>query len=275
VVYENIFSPVSNLTKSPVKSGGFCQITLFKKEDVLNWPLIDPITGLLNTAVDLKPGGAFYFIEATEKDKTFLEEEKFSDAGPFFDMLVTSQLGGNSINNTLSLGAMIFHEWGIIVDDRDGNQRLIGNKDSCATLQHGYTSGDISSSRIRKLKWTWQNSLLAPIYSGGEFLISIGGTIVVASCLTLIMRFQVGHPDAHSNPPVMLDGEDELTRAMFANKRLLVLADGIALPCDDGSGDINWTGLLNRHIIKTLASDTVQFFGAASQDEIIEIYVVD
>lgn len=259
---------MQNLQKAPrIEPGGPCSFVIFRKEDVLTWPAKSPLTGYLSTAIQLKPGKSFYLVAATEKDKTFNEEQKYGDEGPFWDMTVTGTLGGNTAANTLSVEQMQFSEWGIIVHDRDGISRLIGDQDSCPRVFNKFSTNDTSGSRKRNISFSWSYPLSAPIYSAQAFLISIAGVPVTAGTLTLVLRFQVGRPGAPMN-----DGDSILINAGFANKNLLVLADGTGLPCDDGSGAIDWTGVIARHIEKTYASNTITFVGNVNQDEIIEIY---
>lgn len=268
---ENVYVPVQSLNKSIlVKTGGACGITFFKKESVQEWPSVDPIDGIMKTSVQLLPGESFYKIEATEKDRTFTEELKRGPEGPYLDMAVNAILAGNTVVNTLSIQTMKYSEFGLIINDRAGFNRLIGNADSCAQFSYGYTSGDINSPRRRTLKWTWQHANEAPIYGGQAFNISVGGVPVTAGSLTLIIRFRVNDAGAP-----MMDGDTELVNAALANKNVLILADGIGIPIDDGSGMIDWTGLITRHAEKTLASDTITFIGGVNQQEIIEIYAFD
>ena len=266
-MYFNIYQQNGSIEQTLPKAGGLCGVTLFKKEDVLTWPTVNPQTGILNTAVQLKAGGVFYSFAASEKERTFKEALKYGPEGPFMDIGVTLRLPGNSAANIISFDAMKYHQWGIIVHDRDGNKRLVGNRDSCAKIVFDYTSEDIEGSRGRAVQFIWQHSNNAPIYEAAAFLLTIGGSTVVAGSLTLIVRFRVGDPGAPMN-----DGDDEYTNAVLADKKVLVLADGTGLPCDDGSGAIDWTGLLNRHIKKLDASDTITFVGDVVNQEIIEIY---
>jgi hypothetical protein len=268
-VYENVYSPVTTLTKLPVKTSGLCKIVFFKWNDVLNWPAIDPLTGIISTVIDLKPGGSFFLVESAEKNRIFSETEKYSDAGPFWDIQVTAQHGANTPNNILSIAAMTFHQFGIIVYDRDGNQRLIGDKDSGAKLIVDYTSGDYFSSRIKKFTWQWKHQLPAPIYSSDAFNIIIddGGGTIPTGTRTFIMRFRVGDPGAP-----MTDVDTTLTDARFENKNILVFASGMALPCNDSSGDIDWSTSIERHYLKTISGNTITWVGGVTDKEIIEIY---
>jgi len=271
-MYENVFQPVTTLQKSIIKSSGLCGVKFFRWEDVLEWPAIDPVTGIIASSIQMKPGTSIYLCQAVDHGRTFNEDEKSGPAGNFYDINVNGVIPGNSVPNLLSLQTMAYHKWGLIVDDRNGESRLIGNEDSGASFVQKYTSGDLSTSRTRSLTWEWQHSNPAPVYIAQAFNISIGGIIITVGHLTLIMRFQVGHNDAHGNPPIMNDLDTVLIRPAFANKNLLVLADGVGLPVDDGSGDIDWTGLINRHIEKTFAGDTITYVGGVAQNEIIEIY---
>lgn len=259
---------MQSLEKAPViEPGGLCSFVLFKKEDVLSWPTKDPLSGYLASTVQLRPGKSFYLVAAVEKDRTFTEELKHGPEGPYYDIQLSGTLAGNTPANTLSVEQMQFSDWGSIVHDRDGITRLIGNEDSCARFDHKYSPADLTSSRKRNLSFAWQNPLPAPVYTAQAFNITIGGVPVTAGKLTLIMRFQVGRPGAPMN-----DGDTTLVNAAFANKNLLVLANGIGVPCDDGSGSIDWTGSIARHYEKTFASNSMNWVGAVVQDEIIEIY---
>jgi hypothetical protein len=262
---------MQNLQKAPViEPGGLCSFLIFKKEDVLSWPVKDPTNGYLASTVQLKPGKSFYLVAAVEKDRTFNEEQKYGDEGPYWEINLTGTIAGNTAANTLSAEQMQFSEWGAIVHDRDHITRLIGNADKCAKPFNKYSPADITGSRKRNLSFSWSFPLSAPIYAANAFLISVAGLPVTAGSITLIKRFQVGRPGSP-----MDDGDTVFTDAGFANKNLLVLANGIGVPCDDGLGAIDWTSppaSITRHYEKTLASDTMNWVGAVIQDEIIEIY---
>lgn len=268
---QNIYKAVQPLQKSPVETGGLCQsapIAYFKIEDVLQWPSVNPATGIISTAIQLKPGKSIFLCQAVDKGRQYDEEEKTDSAGSYMDITVAGSLAGHNTANILTLEAMRFSQWGLIVKDRAGFYRLVGNADAGAKFSYKYSSGDGSGSRKVQLQWNWSNALSAPIYLSQTFNITLGGVVITAGKLTLIQRFKVGAVGAP-----MVDGDHLLTNAGFANKNLLVLASGLALPCDDGSGDIVFT--IERHYAKTYASDTVDFVGNVNQDEIIEIYAFE
>lgn len=271
-MYENVYLPVTSLPQAPVKTGGLCSIKYFRWQDVLEWPAINPQTGMMDTSLQMKPGTFIYLCSAIDQDKTFDEEVKNATPGDMVDINVKGTLTGASAANILSLQTMKYNKWGVIADDKNGVTRLIGNEDSGADLFYNYTSNDNGGSRKINLKWNWQHSNPAPIYTAEAFNITIGGVPITAGALQLIMRFRVGYQDAFANPPIMVDGDIDLVRAAFINKQLLILADGLGLPIDDDSGDIDWTGSIIRHVHKNLLSDTMSFIGGVVHGETIQIY---
>lgn len=266
-MYQNVYYPVASLTNGPVKSPGVCTIQLFKIEDVDVWPSIDPLTGIISSAITLKAGKFIYVIDAINPSKSFSENQKDSTAGDYFDILVKGSLRGSSAAQILTLGTMRNHQWGIIVPDKNGVTRLIGNEDSGADLVYDYTSGAGTDSRKTELTFKWQHPNQAPIYEADEFDIVIGGLMLTAGCIQFIKRFEVGAP---GSPMTSLDLL--YINTLLLNKKVLVIVDGLALPVDDFSGDVDWSTSIQRHIEKALASNTINFVGGVVNEEIIEIY---
>jgi hypothetical protein len=164
-MYGNPYLPIQNLSKSAVNSGGLCRIVACKWEDVLEFPEIDPLTGICAGPLQLKEGTDFITIPVVDKDRLFSELMKVGTEGVFFDITVAGILAGNNLSNTLSLQAAFYHDWIVLADDRDGLTRLIGDSDKGAKLTYDYNSGDKDSSRKRAIKFTWQYPTTAPVYS--------------------------------------------------------------------------------------------------------------
>lgn len=266
-MYHNVHYPVAALADAPVKSPGVCSLKYFKWEDVLTWPDFNPETGVLASSLALKPGKFIYLCEAINPSKSFLETQKGSPAGPYIENTAKGSLRGSTAAHFLTIGTMMNHQWGLLVKDKNGVTRLIGNQDSGAELVYEYTSGSGTDSRKTELTWKWEHPQPAPIYTASAFDIVIGGEILTAGSLQLLIRFQVGASGAPMN-----DGDTLYINNAIQNKNLLILVDGIGLPIDDFSGDIDWTGSIQRHAEKALASNTINFIGSVNTDEIIEIY---
>lgn len=259
-----------SLDRAPVKTPGICAIKIFRQEDVVKWPEINPATGIISSNIQLKAGAYLYFIEAVDQARAFEEGQKSGPGGLYFEMEVRGVLRGSNAANILSLGTMIHHQWGIIVEDRNGVARLIGNQDTGAELMYEYTSGDLSNSRKTSLSFKWIHPAPAPVYTANAFDIVIGGVTITTGRLQLLLQFKVGATGAPMN-----DGDTLLINNGLKDRYLLILADGISLPINYMNGAIDWSGSIQRHVEKALASNTANFIGAVRQDEIIEVYAFE
>jgi len=102
---------------------------------------------------------------------------------------------------------------------------------------------------------------------GESISTTIGGVLFTFKTLTKIIQFEVGAFDAPMN-----DGDTEYQNNALIGKRVLVVVDGIGLPVDDGTGDVDWTGSVQRRVEKTLAGNRINFVGAVQDEEIVEIF---
>lgn len=263
-MYNNIFLPVQNLRKTAINTGGLCWIIFFRWEDVDQWPAADPLTGILTSDIILKPSAIFYACDLTHKTKTFKETLKSSPAGPFIEISVAGNLAGNNLNHITGIAAMQFHQYGILLKERNGEQRLIGNADSGASLEWDYTSGTLDSSRIRSMKFSWESMLPAPIFQGPNIvadgqIIPINPDIPPAGNFQLLIRFKVGEGGSP-----MAAGDTVYTNPDMTGKNVVVFASASYLNQKPDAAQ--------RYIIKATSSNQITFVGGVNQDEIIEIY---
>lgn len=268
-MYQNVHYPVAALGEGTVKSPGLCYIQIFRREDVLAWPAFDPETGILASAITLKPGKLIYLLTSIDVTRSFSENQKSGPGGYYFEQTIKASLSGSAAAHHLTIGTLVHHEWGMILKDKNGVFRLIGNEDSGADLLMDYESGKGTESRKTELTFKWQHPQPAPIYAATAFDIIIGGATITAGCITFIEAFEVGATGAPMN-----EGDTLYIKTAIVNKRVLVLVDGMYLPVDDGSGDIDWTGSLDRRVEKTLASNTINFVGSVVNGEKIYVYAI-
>jgi hypothetical protein len=171
-MYENIVLPVQNLRKTTeIKPAGLCRIIFFRRMDVLTWPQKSPVDGVIYDGIQLKEGTVYYSFQPADKERIFSEDLKQGNAGPFVDITVNGRMGGNTLNHITALDAMMHFDFGVLVQERNGEIRLIGNEDSGADVSFGYTSGDIDTSRISSIKFTWQHPQRAPIYESDMIIV--------------------------------------------------------------------------------------------------------
>jgi hypothetical protein len=261
-MYDNIFLEMQNLRKPTViKPGGWCKIYIAKHEDVAQWPAVNTAnSGILDYALQLKEGKTLYIIDATQRERSLNEKTLLGPEGPAVEIIVNASLAGNTINNTLGLNAMLFHKYVLIVEDRDGIARMVGNQDAGASLSWDFTTGNQNASRGRNLKWTWIHSQGAPIYNGGPIISDI---TQVFTQLSLLIEFEVGALGA-GEP--MDDTDTTFTDDDLINRNFIMLADGVLIP------QVVRPGF--RHCTKPFNSNTITVNGGVTHPEIISIYLI-
>lgn len=166
--YGNIFSQVGPLTKPPVANAGVCLVQFCKWEDVLTWPTVDPLTGILNSTIILKPGAVWNIFISPNTDRALTEQQQAASPGHYYRVQVTGYLPGNDAPTTLKVAAMPYHDYVLLVKDRDGLIRLIGDEDTGAEFSNNYSSGDAGSSRKRSITFSWETINPLPIYPGND-----------------------------------------------------------------------------------------------------------
>lgn len=268
-MYHNVHYPVAALAEGTVKAPGLCSIKIFRREDVLTWPSFDPETGVLASAITLKPGKLIYLLESTDPSRSFAENQKSGPGGYFTEHTVKATLRGSTAAHHLTIGTLMHHEWGMILKDKDGSTRLIGNQDTAADVLRDYTSGQATDSRKTELTFKWQHPQPAPIYTATAFDIVIGGETITAGCIQLIEQFEVGATGSPMNAGDTLYVNNDLV-----NKRILVTIDGMSPPVDYLDGAIDWSTSIDRHLEKALASNTITFVGSVANAEKISIYAI-
>lgn len=172
-MFENLINQVTSLPRhTRIRPGGLSRIIFFKIEDVQTWPDLDPETGVITTNLVLREGASFFTFEATNRDNVLEENLQSSGAGPFIEISVRGRLAGNSENAIMSLDAMKHHQFALLVTDKNGEMRLIGDEDSGADMSFAYTSSDGEGSRMNTLRFNWEHSRRAPIYCSDEIVIN-------------------------------------------------------------------------------------------------------
>lgn len=260
--YNNTYAAPASLTRAPVLNpGGVCSILFFLHEDVAKWPVINPATGIISDSVVMKVGKTSYSLVAAEVERFFREELKRGPAGSYHDVQVNAKLPGNTNNITHALGRYQHHQFGLLIKDRNGEQRLIGDRDSGAQLFFDYQSGDFNDPRTRQLRWTWASSQPCPIYHSGGLSVVVPP---ICAGYYLVDRFRVGAPGAP-----MVEGDNTYTNASLANTNYILFADGIAIHqvVDSESTD-------QRYSTKPYGDTSIYINGGVTNGEVIEIYKV-
>jgi len=165
-MYQNLFTPVQHIRRPEVHPGGYCWLVYTPIENIENWPQIDPVNSMAATTITLKEGKTWYEAKVVDKDRFFIEAMRVSESGHFWEQSITGYIGGNNSNQTLNAATLPFHQYAVMLRDRDGQVRLIGNADRGADILPDYTSGDFDASRRWNYRFVWQHTNPATIYIG-------------------------------------------------------------------------------------------------------------
>lgn len=174
-MYKNVYRPISHLDRAPqIHVGGLCWIYAFLWEDVVEWPTLNPLTGTITEALELKAGAELLRVRPIERNRFFQEEEKSSTAGDYVEVRLNFRLAGNTVANALTLSRMKYHQWGFLVKERDGFIRLIGDADSGARKNSNYSSGHGDNHRGHDVQFVWEHPESIPFYE--ETMVLVGGS---------------------------------------------------------------------------------------------------
>lgn len=172
----NAWFPVQHMDRPPVEVDGLCYFYFCPVEDVLQWSGINPQTGTITDEIVLKEGKSWLRCNVIEGGRAYTEEQQEDPSGPFLSMKITGFLPGDSPANTYTASAMKYRQFAIVMKERTGIMRLLGNQYAGCDFSQAYTSADINGTRGRSLTFTWQNEDSAPLYLSA---VSIDGTIIV------------------------------------------------------------------------------------------------
>ena len=161
---QTTYFPIQHLDKPVIKPSGICELFFTMRENVQYWPLINPESGTYTDPITLVAEKTWFRCQMIDPDRDFKEAAKNESAGPFTEVIVQGFLPDNSPANTLSMTAMAFHEYILVVKERNGMMRLIGSQDAGATFTRTYASADLEGNRGNTLVFAWESPLPPAIY---------------------------------------------------------------------------------------------------------------
>lgn len=161
---QNAWLPLKNLDKPPIRVGGICYFYFTPWENVLQWPDINPLTGSCIGDVVLKGDKKWYRCQVINPNKAYTEKHSSSDAGNYMQCEVTGFLPDDQPDIAYSMNEMRYHHFAIVIVERNGIKRLIGDQFYSAYFSYDYDSSDDSGVRGRKISFSWMSQDSAPVY---------------------------------------------------------------------------------------------------------------
>lgn len=142
-MYQTGYKGVTTLSAGLPFNGGFCKWWYAKREDILAWPAIDPLTQFLSAEPSLKPGCTWYGpVKVPDGSLGFEEPTKRSGAGIYYQQKVSGFHPGDDAFSRNNIANMQYHEFVVVGLKRAGGFFLVlGHKDKGFLFNHDYSSG--------------------------------------------------------------------------------------------------------------------------------------
>jgi hypothetical protein len=161
---QTVYFPIQHLDKPAIAVSGLCYFFFTPVENVAVWPLIDPQSGVYITGIVLKEGKTWFRCEVIDADRDYREASKTDAAGPFIETALEGFLPDDSPTNALSFSAMQYHQYVIVLKERNNMMRMLGSEDAGVRFARTYESADADGTRGSKLVFSWQSPLPAALY---------------------------------------------------------------------------------------------------------------
>lgn len=163
-MFYNSYLDIQHLDKPAIHPGGLCEFFFAKLEDVEIWPQLNPQTSTYTEEVILRAGASWYRCQVIDPERDYKEESKTAEGGPYVDVRLAGFLPDDSPLNTVTIAGMMLHDYVIVLQERNGMRRLIGNEDAGAKFTHSYDSSDGDGTRGRQLVFTFKSTAPSGIY---------------------------------------------------------------------------------------------------------------
>lgn len=161
--------------------GGFCSWWYTLRENVLQWPEVNPVTQKLSDEPILKAGKAWYGpVNVPDTSVGYTETQEVDRSGLYYKQRVTGIIPGNDAASHINLQNLTYHQFIIIGKVRAGGFFLmVGGRYAGMRLDHETTTGDGQPGAPgTKLAFTTQSAFKAKVLS--QF--SLGNVVTVTGC---------------------------------------------------------------------------------------------
>ncbi len=143
-MYQTGYAGITTLSYGLPYTGGFCQWWYTAKENMLNWPAVDPLSQFLISEPTLIEGATWLGpVKVPDHTLGFEEPIKRSQAGIFYNQKVIGLHPGDDAFSRINIGNMPYHEYVIVGKVRAGGFFLVlGNNDRGFKFDPDYSSGE-------------------------------------------------------------------------------------------------------------------------------------
>lgn len=129
----NVYNKITPATGLHV--AGICKIKIVPKEWLLSPLVIDFKTGRIISDVLLMEGKNFIEIDFVQDTYDYGEKPKSSKQGSFYEISLSGNTNSLTADDLQTLNTYRYHQFVAVIKDRQGRQKIVGNKDAGMVLQ--------------------------------------------------------------------------------------------------------------------------------------------
>ena len=159
----NVYAPLQAIEQTEPSIGGYCRLLIVPIQYISSWPVIDPVSGLLDDLPTLLPGKTWFSIATMPGNAVYKEDENESNAGNWYKIQLTAPLADDSTTQSLTVLTYRFNQFAVVMKEQNQITRLIGNSYAGARIIQSYSSADEDGTRQRMLNIIWEHSNPASI----------------------------------------------------------------------------------------------------------------
>lgn len=167
-------------------AAGICSVMITPREWLQNDPVIDFATGRVLIVPTLKSNKFWMQLGFTPKSYFYDEPGKSAKSGPYYEIIVSGLLNDYNYSLQQVLQTLLYHEFVVVLRDRNHRRKIVGNTSAGMKLAKNYTQKNSPSGQITEIILTMESEDPAPFYNPdntpeilGNFLIDANGNYLL------------------------------------------------------------------------------------------------
>ena len=124
------YEPTHLTNKSGHNAGGLCSFNFVPRQWIDTDAVISESDNIISTAPTLIAGKQWLTARCLQDTLSFTETPETGAAGTSYNQVINGVLLGDSADNNTLLNVLAFCELVVVIETRNGNKKLIGNKEN-------------------------------------------------------------------------------------------------------------------------------------------------
>lgn len=143
---------------------GICKLQLAPREWLEENIELDFDTGKITDAVNFIDDRDWLEIELTQESYEFDEKPKSNKSGSFYEISVAGILNKYTADAQQVLETYRYHEFIVLLTDKNNVQRLVGNEEKGMLLQHDHSNKSGAGEERLDVSLLMESEATAPVY---------------------------------------------------------------------------------------------------------------